>query len=144
MLGADTSTSQVNKVFAAGAIALLTGAIAMLIAGGVQGQLAPGRQAVPAPIDRLDLRVLESFPPRYVLNVIAGLPNGCAERYKHEVTRAGDAITVAVLNWMPAGDCACTMVYGTYELNIDLGSDFRSGVTYTVRVNDAATTFTAQ
>jgi hypothetical protein len=31
-----------------------------------------------------------------------------------------------------------------YELNIPLGSDFESGKTYTVNVNDKTTTFKAQ
>lgn len=42
---------------------------------------------------------------------------------------------------MPTGNPVCTMIYGTYELNIDLGRDVRPGVTYTVRVNDQTTTF---
>lgn len=48
---------------------------------------------------------------------------------------------MTVLNSMPTGDPICTMVYGTYELNIDLGRDFTLGTTYTVRVNDKTTTF---
>ena len=105
---------------------------------------ASGRQAVPAPIDGLDVRVLESSPPQYMLNVRAGLPGGCAERNRHELQRAGEAITVTVLNWMPTGNPPCTMIYGSYELNLNLGSDFRSGTTYSVRVNDTQTTFVAQ
>lgn len=103
-----------------------------------------GSLLVPAPIDRLDVRILESAPPRYVLNVLAGLPSGCAQKGTHTVDRTGDAITVTVLNSMPAGNPVCTMIYGTYELNIDLGTDFKRGVTYTVVVNDQKTTFTAQ
>jgi hypothetical protein len=33
------------------------------------------------------------------------------------------------------------MIYGTYELSIDLGRDFRPGATYTVHVNDKTSTF---
>ena len=36
------------------------------------------------------------------------------------------------------------MIYGSYELSINLGSDFRSGTTYKVSVNDKTTTFVAQ
>jgi hypothetical protein len=103
-----------------------------------------GRQEVPAPIDGLDVRVLESNPPQYMLSVRAGLPSGCAERNRHELQRAGEAITLTVLNWMPTGNPACTMIYGSYELNINLGSDFRRGTTYSVIVNDKRTTFVAQ
>ena len=103
-----------------------------------------GRQEVLAPIDGVDVRVLESNPPQYMLNVRAGLPGGCAQRNRHEIQRAADAINVTVLNWMPTGNPPCTMIYGTYELNINLGSDFQRGTTYTVSVNDKRTTFAAQ
>ena len=102
------------------------------------------RKEVPAPIDRLDVRVLESSPPQYVVSVQAGLPSGCAEKNRHEVQRVAETITVTVLNWMPTGNQPCTMIYGSYELNINVGSDFRSGTTYSVVVNDKRTIFTAQ
>ena len=55
--------------------------------------------------------------------------------------RAGDTFTVRVTNSMPTGNPICTMIYGVYELNIDLGRDFRPGATYTLAVNDKTTTF---
>jgi hypothetical protein len=103
-----------------------------------------GRQAVLAPIDSLDVRVLESDPPQYMLSVRAGLPSGCAERNRYETERAAEAITVTVLNWMPTGNAPCTMIYGSYELAINLGSDFRPGTTYSVSVNDKRTSFVAR
>ena len=103
-----------------------------------------GRLEVGAPIDGLDVRVLESNPPQYMLHVRAGLPSGCAERNRHETRREADVITVTVLNWIPAGSPPCTLIYGSYELNVNLGSDFRRGTTYSVNVNDKRTTFTAQ
>jgi hypothetical protein len=107
--------------------------------------LPADRRAVEAPIDGLDIAVLESFPPQYMLTVHAGLPSGCAQRYGSEIARYGDVITVTVLNSMPAiQNMACTMIYGTYEVNLNLGGDFEPGVTYTVQVNDQETTFTAQ
>jgi hypothetical protein len=33
------------------------------------------------------------------------------------------------------------MIYGTYQVSLDLGRDFRAGATYTVNVNDVTTTF---
>ncbi len=103
------------------------------------------RRAVEAPIDGLEVLTLESFPPQYMLHVQAGLPSGCAERYGSEVERVGDAITVTVLNTIPAiENMACTAIYGMYDFNLNLGSDFEPGKTYTVAVNDRETTFTAQ
>jgi hypothetical protein len=105
--------------------------------------LPAGRHPELAPIDGLDIRIAESFPPQYFLNIKAGLPSGCAEKYTHTVTRSGDVITVEVLNSLPQ-NTICTAIYGMYELNIPLGSDFDPGKTYTVKVNNKTTTFTAQ
>src|SRR5256885_9817351 len=82
------------------------------------GGPSPSRQAVPAPIDALEVRVLESNPPQYALAVRAGLPSGCAEQNRHDVARVDDAITVTVLNWMPTGNVACTAIYGSYGTSI--------------------------
>jgi hypothetical protein len=126
------------------ALVVAVGVFAMARTGGGLLPAPAGRHTVAAPIDGLDVRVLESSPPQYMLNVRAGLPSGCAKQDSHAVSRAGDTITVSVLNSMPNGDPPCTMIYGSYELNINLGSDFVSGSTYTVRVNDKTTTFRAQ
>lgn len=119
---------------------LLIGAVAFAYG---RGDLtpAPGRQTVPAPIDDVQVVIRDSNPPQVTLNVKAGLPSGCAQRESHSVSRAGDTFTVRVLNSMPTGNVACTMIYGSYELNLDLGRDFRAGGTYTVTVNDKTTTF---
>ena len=119
---------------------LLIGAVAFASGRGDLNP-APGRQTVPAPIDDVQVVIRDSNPPQVTLSVKAGLPSGCAQRESHSVSRAGDTFTVRVLNSMPTGNVACTMIYGTYELNLDLGRDFRAGGTYTVNVNDKTTTF---
>ena len=108
-----------------------------------RGELTPtpGRHAVPAPIDDVQIVIRESDPPQVSLSIKAGLPSGCAQRESHSISRNGDTFAVRVLNSMPTGDVACTMIYGTYELSLDLGRDFRAGGTYTVNVNDKTTTF---
>ena len=93
----------------------------------------------------MDIAIAESFPPQYFVSIQAGLPSGCAEQYGSEIERVDDVITVTVLNTIPADEnIACTAIYGMYEVNLPLGSDFEPGKTYTVRVNDQETTFTAQ
>ena len=126
------------------ALVVAVGVLAMARTAGVGVPVTADRHTVAAPIDGLDIRVMESFPPQYMLNVRAGLPSGCAKQDSHAVNRVGDTIVVTVLNSLPAGDPPCTMIYGSYELTINLGTDFLSGSSYTVRVNDKATTFTAQ
>lgn len=107
--------------------------------------LPDDRRAVEAPIDGLEVLTLESFPPQYVLHVQAGLPSGCAERYGSEVERVDDVITITVLNTIPADEnVVCTAIYGMYDFNMGLGSDFEPGQTYILRVNDQEITFTAQ
>ncbi|MGH2379077.1 MAG: hypothetical protein ACRDGT_11450 [Candidatus Limnocylindria bacterium] len=125
----------------AAAIALVAvGAFAL--ANAAPGDVEAGRRTVEAPIDELDVLVRESHPPQVALRLVAGLPSGCAEPHSHSVTRTGDTITVKVLNSLPTGDPICTMIYGTYDLTVELGSDFVAGTTYTVQVNDRTTTFT--
>ncbi|HLB22766.1 MAG TPA: hypothetical protein VJP07_01605 [Dehalococcoidia bacterium] len=106
----------------------------------------PGRKIVDAPIDGLDIVVRESFPPQYGVHIVSGLPSGCAQFDKAEITgRTAAEITIRVTNTVPADpNVACTAIYGTHESDVDLGSDFTAGATYTVRVNDKSIDFTAQ
>ena len=133
-----------KRLFVAAALSLaailLIGAVAFA-SGRADLSPAPGRQTVPAPIDDVQVVIRDSSPPQVTLNVKAGLPSGCAQRESHSISRTGDTFTVRVLNSMPTGEVACTMIYGTYELILDLGRDFRAGGTYTVNVNDKTTTF---
>jgi hypothetical protein len=120
---------------------LFVGAVAFASSRGAPSPAPGGRQTVSAPIDEVQVVIRESNPPQVTLNIKAGLPSGCAQRESHSVSRNGDTFTVSVLNSMPTGAVACTMIYGTYELNVDLGRDLRPGATYTVHVNEKTTTF---
>ena len=105
----------------------------------------PGLVQAQAPIESVDVLTLESFPPQYILVVVSGLPNACVSYGGYRLERNDDTIQVEMINWKPANaDVACAQVYGTAETNIMLGSDFKSGETYTVVVNDVTETFTAQ
>jgi hypothetical protein len=99
-----------------------------------------------APIERVEMRIAESFPPQYFVAVTSGLPNGCAKFDHYTVERDGDTIKVTVWNTVPADPrvVLCTMVYGMVQHNIALGSDFQSGRTYTLDVNGMKQTFIAQ
>jgi len=98
---------------------------------------------VPAPIESVEIVAAASYPAQYFANVVSGLPSGCAKFYKYEVTRSGDTVVITVTNTMPSQPVPCTQVYGMTQHNISLGSDFTSGQTYTVRVNDVTKTFVA-
>ena len=112
------------------------------------GDIAPDQGdtvTVFAPIDGVEISVAESFPLQYFLNVKSGLPNGCARFDGYTLNREGDTITVEVTNLKPASkDLMCTMIYGTVETNIPLGTDFEPGRTYTVNVNDFTKSFVGE
>lgn len=127
------------------AVMVATGLGAMYIAGAGTRAVPPSPPTglmQPAPIDGLEVRTAESMPPQYFLYIKAGLPSGCARQGTHEMTRSGDVIKVEVLNHVEGE--VCTTIYGMYELNIALGSDFTPGTTYAVLVNDKKTSFTAR
>jgi hypothetical protein len=99
-----------------------------------------------APIQAVELQVRESIPPQYAVRVMSGLPNGCAKFDRIEVKREGNNLDLTVWNTVPADDrVVCTMIYGFARNTAELGSDFATGQTYTVRVNgEPRITFTAQ
>src|SRR5690606_19490892 len=111
---------------------------------------APGvdfdRVEAPAPIEEAEVRFLESFPVQHRLDIVSGLPSGCAAFERIDVERDGTTFTVSVVNTVPAPDqqVACTMIYGMTENTVDLGSDLDAGTEYTVHVNDLTITFVAQ
>lgn len=115
-------------------------------AGTPLSSLPADRKEVRAPIESAELLVRESFPPQYAIEIVSGLPNGCAQLSRISVTRERDSIEVDVWNSMPAGDdVVCTMIYGTTHNTAELGSDFESGRAYSVQVNGEQTiSFTAQ
>ncbi len=106
--------------------------------------LPPGSTRVLAPIDSAEIIVRESFPPQYALHIRAGLPNGCAKPAGYDLKRDGSTFRVAVYNSMPSGNVACTQIYGTAELTIELGGDIISGQEYRVDVNSKALSFRAE
>lgn len=104
------------------------------------------RTEVLAPVENVEILVMESFPVQYAVRITSGLPNGCAQFERIETNREGDTIEIEVINTEPAPGqlVACTMIYGFKENTVQLGTDFESGKTYTVRVNDEVETFVAQ
>ena len=99
-----------------------------------------------APIQSAEIVVAESFPPQYFAQIVSAQPNGCVEFDSIEVTRDGTTIVVDVWNSAPANPAAiaCILLFRTTDHNVALGSDFESGVEYTVQINDVTRSFVAQ
>ena len=106
----------------------------------------PGLVQVLAPIESVEVLIMESFPPQYSVVVVSGLPNACVSFAGYRLERDDNTFQIEILNWKPADpEVACAQVYSTVENTIALGSDFfQSGQKHTVVVNEVTETFVAQ
>ena len=95
---------------------------------------APKTIRVDAPIDELNLIILESFPVQYRLRVVSGLRNSCESFGGYDVTLEGTTVQVDFYNFrVEDTSIACAEIYGMVETYVDLGSEFDTGITYTVQ-----------
>ena len=96
-----------------------------------------------APIHEVDVRFAESYPVQIFVYIKGGFADGCTTFHALTEERDGNNINIEVTTQRPK-DAICTQVYGYFEKNVALGSDFVTGETYTVTVNDVVTTFVMQ
>ena len=94
-----------------------------------------------APIHEVEVAMMESYPVQVSVYIQMGLSDGCTTFHDIEVTRDGNTVNLKVTVQRPK-DAVCTAVYAFHEEYINLGSDFTSGTTYNLNVNDFKTTFT--
>ncbi len=104
------------------------------------------RVVIDAEIADVTIVVAESWPPQYFVHVTSVQPDACHQFAGYSEEREGDAITITVLNSVPAdlATYACAMMISMTKTSIPLGSDFTSGRTYTVTVNGEAHLLEAQ
>lgn len=62
----------------------------------------PSQVQVPAPVESVEVLVMESFPPQYALVVVSGLPNACISFGGYRLDRDGTTIRIEMVNWKPA------------------------------------------
>ena len=99
----------------------------------------------PAPIVSVELRIAESDPPQYFLDIVSRQPTECHTFSGHGVEREADRIEIIVYNNAPAdGASDCAASAAETETAVALGSDFEPGRTYTPTVNGEPFTFVAQ
>lgn len=122
-----------NWVMVITLILLVTGAIACQ--GGTQDV-----EIRLAPIHEVRIIIAESHPGQVVVYIQGGLTDGCTTFHTVKVERAGNMVNITVTTQRPR-DAICTQVYGYFEQNVNLGSDFVSGQTYIIKVNDRTTSF---
>lgn len=93
-----------------------------------------------APIHEVEVYFMESFPVQVGVRIKGGLRDGCTTFHNIEITREGNTVSIKVTTQHPK-DTTCPAIYGFFEKNVNLGSDFITGTTYTLKVNDYTTTF---
>lgn len=102
-----------------------------------------------SPIESAEVVAVGGAPAQYRLRVVSGLPrgSGCSQFNGYEIQRRESTrIEVGITHHEVADPLvACTADYPTVETLVPLGSDFESGVEYSVHVNgDAAGSFIAR
>lgn len=96
-----------------------------------------------APIHEVQVNIAESYPTQVIVYIKGGLADGCTTFHKLTTEQNGNSINIKATTQRPK-DVQCTQVYSYFEENVNLGSDFMSGETYTVKVNDTTTSFVMQ
>lgn len=97
----------------------------------------------PAPIHEVQVNIAESFPPQVFVYIKGGLADSCTTFHELTTERNGNTIDIKVTTQRPR-DAQCAQVYSYFEKNVALGSDFTSGETCIINVNDEKTTFVMQ
>ncbi len=88
-----------------------------------------------APIEAVEIEILESFPPQYIARITIGLPSGCVTFGSSAVKRDGRIVSIQMLNKRPADAEICTTIYGIEDIRVPLEGPFEPGVEFDVIVN---------
>lgn len=118
--------------------------VAMVTAIGCQPETGEDEIEIrPAPIHEVQVNIAESFPQQVFIYIKGGLADSCTTFHELIWERSGSTINIEVTTQRPKG-AICAQVYGFFEKNVALGTDFTSGETYTINVNDKTTSFVMQ
>ena len=100
---------------------------------------APDTIEVDAPVESVKVVVSDTDPRRFTLQIVSGLPSGCAQFNGYETTIEGNNVVVSVTNLVLVGPVACTTDYRYQQGEIALGDGFTVGQLYRVIVNGTVT-----
>jgi inhibitor of cysteine peptidase len=119
--------------------------VALITVGAAAGCKADVNDIVilDAPIHEVRINIAESFPPQVFIYIKGGLADGCTTFNGVTVTRQDNTIDIHVTTARPR-EAICTQIYGFFEKTVGLGSDFTSGESYIINVNDYTETFVMQ
>jgi len=119
-------------------IALVLAAMIVAAVGCQWGQ--PELEIKQAPIHEVQVNIAESYPEQIFVYIKGGLADSCTTFHDLETERIDNTINIEVTTERPR-DAVCAQVYGYFEKNVALGSDFIRGETYIVDVNGVTIDF---
>ena len=119
-------------------IALVLAAMIVAAVGCQWGQ--PELEIKQAPIHEVQVNIAESYPEQIFVYIKGGLADSCTTFHDLKTERCENTINIEVTTERPR-DAVCAQVYGYFEKNVALGSDFIRGETYIVDVNGVIRTF---
>ncbi|MCK9525625.1 MAG: hypothetical protein WCS74_01745 [Dehalococcoidales bacterium] len=96
-----------------------------------------------APVHEVAVDFMESDPIQVGVHIQLGLRSGCTTFHDAVINREAGEIQITVTAQEPVG-VACPAIYIFYDKYINLGTEFASGQTYTLVVNEYTTSFTMQ
>jgi len=115
-------------------------AIVVALGCGSDRAANPSAEITPIQIDRVDVLVQETDPPRASVHVRGVVGDGCSSVHSVEQERSGTTVTLTILRERPAG-AICTQIALLYDERIPLQGTFPPG-RYVLRVNDREVEFT--
>ena len=125
-------------------VCLTVAVLTILFAFGCQSPSVGGEVEIkPAPIHEVRVNTAESYPPQVFVYIKGGLSDSCTTFHELKTERSGNNVNIEVTTQRPR-DAICAQVYGFFEKNVSLGTDFTSGDTYIINVNDQTTSFVMQ
>jgi len=122
-------------------ISIIVLVLTVMIAAAVGCQwVRPELEIKLAPIHEVQVNIAESYPEQIIVYIKGGLADACTTFHDMETQRSGNTINIRITTERPK-DAVCAQVYGYFEKNVNLGSDFIRGETYIVDVNGVTKTF---
>jgi len=96
-----------------------------------------------APIDSVDMMILESFPVQVHVIAHGEFPDGCTKIGKVTTKKVGNSFFVSITSIRPK-DADCTQVVIPFDETIPLNAEGLKAGTYGVSVNGVTTQFTLE
>ena len=122
-------------------IVLMVMSAAAIGCGSAPAETEPEIEISPAPVHEIRVKFdTESDPVQVFVYIKVGLRDSCTTFHELGTVRSSNTTYITVTTQRPK-DATCAQVYGYFEKNMDLGSNFVPRDLYGVYVNDEFISF---